>query len=535
VDLDIDACYRAFRTRDPRFDGRLFSGVRTTGVYCRPICPARTPKRENMVFFPTAAAAQDAGFRPCLRCRPETTPELAAWRGTSNTVARALALIETGALDDGRVESLAERVGVGERQLRRLFQEHLGASPGAVAQTRRVLLALQLVRETRLPMTDVALGAGFTSIRRFNEVLQQLFRRPPSSLRRAGRTTHEALSTGDVTVLLRYRPPYDWPGMLAFLRTRAIGGIEVVSDNRYARTISLDGVHGLVTVEPCPGEALRATIRFPRLAALPRIIARLRRLFDLAADPQAICAHLAEDAVLSPLVACRPGLRVPGAWDGFEVAVRALLGQNVTLKAAVRLTTDLVNAYGEPLRVSNGTIKGLTRVFPRPDRLAAADLGILKVPTSRLRALKALAAAAESDHSLFGPGVEPVACTRRLRAISGIGEWTAQYIAMRELREPDAFPADDAALKRALANREGRRLNSRDLIARAERWRPWRAYAAQHLWAAGDFSDRSHCPGSSRSSEVSQVPRTSRPNARAAAPSGRAWPAEAPAPCSRAR
>jgi AraC family transcriptional regulator of adaptative response / DNA-3-methyladenine glycosylase II len=437
-----------------------------------------------MLFFPTAAAAQDAGFRPCLRCRPETAPDLAAWHGTSNTVSRALALIEDGALDERSIECLAQRLGVGERQLRRLFQTHLGASPLAVAQTRRVLLALQLVHETHLPMTDVALAAGFTSIRRFNEVFQRLYRRPPSALRRAGKRAAGVSPTGDVTVLLRYRLPYDWHGILAFLRVRAIAGVEAISGRRYARTIAIDGEHGLVTVEPTNSNALKATIRFPRVSALPRIIARLRRVFDLAADPVAIGAQLAEDALLAPLVAVRPGLRVPGAWDGFELAVRALLGQQITVKAAVRLATELVNAYGEPLSVRNRTVAELTHVFPHPDRLAAADLGALKMPTTRTQALKALAVAVTSDPDLFGPGTEPTECTKRLRSIAGIGEWTAQYIAMRELREPDAFPVDDIAIKRALADHEGRRLTSRDVSARAERWRPWRAYAAQHLWAA---------------------------------------------------
>jgi AraC family transcriptional regulator of adaptative response / DNA-3-methyladenine glycosylase II len=437
-----------------------------------------------MLFFPTAAAAQDAGFRPCLRCRPETAPELAAWHGTSNTVSRALALIEAGALDEGSAECLAERLGIGERQLRRLFQKHLGAAPVAMAQTRRVLLALQLVHETDLPMTDVALAAGFTSIRRFNEVFQRLFRRPPGALRTAGKRTHGAPPTGDVTVLLRYRLPYDWHGILAFLQARAIAGVEVISGDRYARTIEIDGRHGLVIVEPAAGNALKATIRFPGLPALPRIIARLRRVFDLAADPEAIGAQLAEDALLAPLVALRPGLRVPGAWDGFELAVRAVLGQQTTVKAAVRLATELVDAYGDPLSVPNPTIAGLTHVFPPSGRLASANLTRLEMPAKRIQALKTLAAAVTSDPHLFGPGTEPTECTKRLRAIAGIDEWTAQYIAMRELREPDAFPAEDIAIHRALADREGRRLTSWEVSARAERWRPWRAYAAQHLWAA---------------------------------------------------
>ena len=285
MDLDVDACYRAFRTRDPRFDGRLFGGVRTTRVYCRPICPAPMPKRENMTFYATAAAAQEAGFRPCLRCRPETAPEFAAWRGTSNTVSRALALIDRGALDEGGIDRLAERLGVGERQLRRLFRQHLGASPVSVAQTRRVLLAKQLIHETRLPMAEVALASGFGSIRRFNEIFQRLFDRPPWALRRATAAA-SSRQNGEVTILLGYRPPYDWATMVAFLKARAIPGVEVVSNDRYARTIEIDGVHGIVAVEPASGHALRVVIRFSRLSALPTIIARVRRVFDLAADPR---------------------------------------------------------------------------------------------------------------------------------------------------------------------------------------------------------------------------------------------------------
>jgi AraC family transcriptional regulator of adaptative response / DNA-3-methyladenine glycosylase II len=484
VDLDTDACYRAFRTRDRRFDGRLFSGVRTTGVYCRPICPARTPKRENMLFFTTAAAAQEAGYRPCLRCRPETAPNLAAWRGTSNTVCRALSLIETGALDECGVESLAGRLGVGERQLRRLFREHLGASPVAVAQTRRVLLALQLLHETRLPMADVALAAGFSSIRRFNEVFQRLFNRPPGALRRGGRSVTGSVSNSDVNILLRYRAPYDWPAMCRFLQARAIAGVETVSSDRYARTIALDGVHGLVIVEPTASDALRATIHFPRLSALPAIIERVRRVFDLAADPQAIGAQLAEDALLAPLVGARPGLRVPGAWDGFELAVRAVLGQQITVKAAAHLAAKLVASYGPRLSLTTVATGGLTHVFPPAECLAGADIFRLGIPRRRAEALTALAQAVAADPGLLGVGQHPAECLRRLRAIPGIGEWTAQYIAMRELREPDAFPADDVGLQRALTGQDARRPTPREVIVRAERWRPWRAYAAQHLWAA---------------------------------------------------
>jgi AraC family transcriptional regulator, regulatory protein of adaptative response / DNA-3-methyladenine glycosylase II len=485
MDLDVGVCYRAFRTRDARFDGRLFGGVSTTRIYCRPICPARMPKRENMTFYATAAAAQEAGFRPCLRCRPETAPELAAWRGTSNTVSRALALIDAGALDDAGIERLAERLGVGERQLRRLFRQHLGASPVSVAQTRRVLLAMQLIHETRLPMAEVALASGFGSIRRFNEIFQRLFGRPPGALRRVTVADVSSGPKGDVMILLRYRPPYDWPAMASFLKARAIPGVEVVSSDRYARTIEIEGVHGVVAVEPAAGHALQVAIRFSKLSALPTIIARVRRVFDLAADPQAINAQLAEDLVLAPLVAARPGLRVPGAWDGFELAVRAVLGQQLTVAAAVGLAGKLVARYGLPLAGPGLETEGLTHVFPRPEHLASADLTSLGMPRARAATLASLAAAVLADPQILGAGRSLAECVAELRALPGMGEWTAQYIAMRELREPDAFPAGDIGLLRALTDAEGERPTSRELLARAERWRPWRAYAAQHLWASG--------------------------------------------------
>ncbi len=271
MDMDDDACYRAIVTRDRRFDGRLFVAVTTTGIYCRPFCPAPTPKRENVRFFPTAAAAQEAGFRPCLRCRPETSPDLAFWRGSSNTVSRALGLIEAGALDDANVEALAARLGIGERQLRRLFTQHLGASPISIAQTRRILLAKQLIHDTRLPMTEVALAAGFGSVRRFNEIFQQLYRRPPKALRRRGGVDESVGRTGAVAVRLGYRPPYDWDAILSFLRARAIPGIEMVSSGRYARTIAIGDERGALVVEPATANVLKATVRLPNLRNLPAV------------------------------------------------------------------------------------------------------------------------------------------------------------------------------------------------------------------------------------------------------------------------
>ncbi len=387
-----------------------------------------------------------------------------------------------GALDEASLETLAGRLGVGERQLRRLFRIHIGASPIAVAQTRRVLLAKQLIHETSLPMTEVALAAGFGSVRRFNETFQQLFTRPPGALRSSSASEVSSGSAGEVTILLRYQPPYDWPAMLAFLRLRAIPGVEIVSGDAYTRTIEIGGSQGTVRVSLSSSDGLKAEIRFPKLTALPAIIARLRRVFDLSADTHAIGAQLAEDPVLASLVAARPGLRVPGAWDGFELAVRAVLGQQITVTAAIQLAGKMVAAYGEPLPDSG--VIGLTHVFPAPARIAAADLSALGMPKARAAALSSLAAAVAADPQIFGAGRSLDEAIVKLRGLSGVGEWTAQYIAMRELREPDAFPAADIGLMRAMADAEGRRPNPTQLLAMAERWRPWRAYAAQHLWAS---------------------------------------------------
>ncbi len=511
--MDAEACYRAISTRDARFDGRLFIGVKTTGIYCRPICPARTPKRENVKFYATAAAAQEAGFRPCLRCRPETSPELAFWRGTSNTVSRALSLIEAGALDDADVEGLAERLGVGGRQLRRLFRQHLGASPIAVAQTRRIHLAKHLIHETRLTMAEIAHAAGFGSIRRFNETFQGLFGRPPASLRRKGAREAKGEATRPLTVSLTYRPPYDFDAMLAFLKARAIPGVETVEPGRYARTIAIGEDQGIITVERAAPGRLAVGIRFPRLEALASIIARVRRVFDLAADPQVIGAQLSQDALLAPLVAARPGLRVPGGFDGFELAVRAILGQQITVAAASGLAGKLVRAFGTPLPEDlASTVEGLTHVFPSPQRLIGADMAALGMPRSRALALSSMAEAVAADPAIFGPARGLEEAIAKLRSLSGIGEWTAQYIAMRELREPDAFPAADIGLMRALTGPDGHRPTPGELLARAESWRPWRAYAALHLWAQDSHvaaeaktSDGEHIGGKSHATRNSKT------------------------------
>jgi len=475
MELDPDICYRALSARDPRFDGRFFVAVHTTGIYCRPICPARTPFRKNITFYPTAAAAQEAGYRPCLRCRPETAPNIGAWRGTSNTVSRALALIEAGAMDDDDVEALAARLGIGERQLRRLFQEHIGASPLAVAQTRRILLAKQLIHETGLPMTEIAMAAGFGSTRRFNDTFQHLFGRPPSALRRRG----AARDGSALELTLAYKPPFEWDAIIGFLAARAIPGIETVSPSLYRRTFSIGDSTGTVAVSHEPERnRLRVAVRLGDVGALPAILSRVRRVFDLGADPEAIAAHLSTDPVLAPMVARRPGLRLPGGWDGFEMAVRAVMGQQITIAGARNLLGKLVAAYGAPIA---GGGEELMHVFPSPDRLVDAEIAALGMPGARGKAISNMARAALADPSLFERAASLDEAIAKLCAVPGIGEWTAHYVAIRALREPDGFPASDIGLLRALAE-DGVRPTPKALLARAEAWRPWRAYAAQHLW-----------------------------------------------------
>jgi AraC family transcriptional regulator of adaptative response / DNA-3-methyladenine glycosylase II len=446
-----------------------------------PICPARSPKPQNCQFFASAAAAQEAGFRPCLRCRPEISPDAAAWRGTSNTVSRALALIGEGLLDDeAGVAVLAERLGVGERQLRRLFDKHLGAPPIAVAQTRRVLFAKQLIQETHLPMSAVASASGFGSVRRFNDSFSKLYKRPPSELRR--RVTRAPTST--VTLRLGYRPPYDWDAILHFLAGRAIANVELVDGNRYSRTVDLDGACGSVEVAPGKNHLI-ATIRFPKVKALLAIVARLRRLFDLDADVETIGAHLSIDAALAPLVSKRPGLRTPGAWDGFELAIRAILGQQVTVVAARQLAGKLVARAGTSVAPDVTGDERLSRIFPTPQRVMASDLSTLGMPRARIAALTALATAAAADDRLLDPTGTYEEAVARLLALPGFGPWTAQYWALRALRDSDAFPEADVALLRSPAVADnGKRPTPKALLARAESWRPWRAYAAQHLWTS---------------------------------------------------
>jgi AraC family transcriptional regulator of adaptative response / DNA-3-methyladenine glycosylase II len=487
--LEPEVCYRALQTRDARFDGRFFTGVTSTGIYCRPICPARTPMRHNCRFFPSAAAAQHAGFRACLRCRPEIAPHSPAWRGTASTVSRAMARIAEGALDGPRasVEQLAASLGVGERQLRRLFDQHIGASPLAVAQTRRVLFAKQLLHETRLPMLSVAMASGFGSVRRFNDTFRALYKRPPSQLRRRSVT---ASATAPLVLRLSYRPPFDWDTLLAFFIPRAIPSVEEVRDGIYRRIVRVDGHTydhvALIAVSHLPARnALQVEIACDHVPSLPLIASRLRRVFDLDADTEAIVAHLSRDRTLAPLVRRQPGLRTPGGWEAFEIAIRAILGQQISVAAARGLAAKLVALSTSPLALRDAS---LTHAFPTPKQLAAADLSTLGMPAARRATLVALARAAIAQPDLFEAAGTLEESIARLRSIPGIGEWTAQYIALRGLHHPDAFPASDIGILRNAEHLFGKLLSPAQLLARGEQWRPWRGYAAQHLWLASHLS-----------------------------------------------
>jgi len=390
-------------------------------------------------------------------------------------------MIEGGALDGDDVASLADRLEIGERQLRRLFRHHVGAAPVTVAQTRRVLLAKQLIHQTNLSMIRVALASGFGSVRRFNETFHRLYHRPPGELRRrVAATTSLAPET---SLLLPYRAPYDWDAMIRFLKARAIGGLEIVTQESYSRVIELGDATGSITVSDAPDQsALRVVVRFPRLDALSAIITHVRRMFDLSAEPGAIASALSSDPALAPLVLARPGLRVPGGWDGFEIAVRAVLGQQITLKAATQLAGRVVSAHGKQIADSID-IPGLTHAFPRPERFNADTLASLGIPKARAAAVAGVAAAVGADARLFDPRRDLGEAVAHMRNLPGIGEWTAQYIAMRALGETDAFLAADIAVQKKLAV-HGRRPTTSELLARARRWRPWRAYAVLHLWTA---------------------------------------------------
>ncbi len=478
MDLDWKICSRARLSRDARFDGKFFIGVLSTGIYCRSICRARTAKESNVRYFPSAAAAAEAGFRPCLRCRPECSPGTPGWLGTPSTVARALRLIDESSLEesgwqDGGVESLAERLGLGSRHLRRLFLRHLGATPSAVVRTRRLHFAKKLIDETSLPMNQVASASGFGSVRRFNAAIQKTYHRTPSQIRRLARQT-EAPQQNQYLFRLGFRPPYDWSAMLAFLAPRMIPGVEVLHLGRYRRSIALNGEEGYFDVSlDQKNDVLDVCIQFGDPRSLFFIIQRIRAMFDLNADSREIVRCLGSDPLLARRVKAAPGLRVPGCWNGFELAVRAILGQQISVKAATTLAGRIAKAFGRRF----STASGLTHLFPTPQTLADANLAGIGLSTARAKTIQALARAVHDGHIRFEGIVESDSFLARLCQIPGIGTWTAQYVAMRALGEPDAFPSSDLGLRYAAD------LDSpRELEERADAWRPWRSYAAMYLW-----------------------------------------------------
>lgn len=472
---------RARLSRDARFDGQFFIGVRTTGIYCRPICPANAPKSENVTFYRTAAAAGEAGFRPCLRCRPECAPGTPAWAGTSTTVQRGLRLIADGALDDGNLETLADRLGVTSRHLRRLFSKHLGASPLAVAHTQRLHFAKNLIDQTSLPMRDISIASGFGSVRRFNDTFKKTYGRTPGELRRrrAMNVTSTALS-----VQLPYRTPFDWGRLLAFFAARATPGVETVKDGHYLRTIAIGEASGILDVHDA-GDHLSLTLHGIGTESLFSIVQRARCLFDLDAATDDIYRVLSSDPVLKRLLKKHPGVRVPGSWDGFELAVRAILGQQISVSAATTLAGRIAERYGEKISVSvDGLDDVPDRLFPESQKLTRARLETLGIIGSRAQTIRSLAKAVIDGTVSFDPAQAPDAFCGSLKTIKGIGDWTAEYVAMRSLKSPDAFPASDLGLLRAFDGADGKRMKPNVLATRAEEWRPWRAYAALLLWGS---------------------------------------------------
>ncbi len=472
-------CEQARRSRDARFDGLFFTAVSSTGIYCRPVCPAPAAKRSNVQYYANAAAAEAAGFRPCLRCRPELAPGNELWRHGDHVVARALKLIADGALAEQSVAQLAARVGIGARQLRRLFVQRVGVPPRNVYATHRLLFAKQLLTETALPVTEVALASGFRSLRRFNAAFAQANRIEPRQLRRTPRAARDA----PLVLRLGYRPPYAFDAMLTFMRTRALAGVEVVDARSYARAFGTPEALGWLRLSAWPdgAHALRLQLHCPQPTQLLGVVTRLRRMFDLDANPLLIAQTFASDPLLGPLCDRCPGLRVPGSWDGFEIAVRAVLGQQISVAAARTLAARIVQRYGE--RLPDPPLPGLERLFPTPAVLANADLGALGLTTTRAATVRTLAQALLDGRVDFRAEQSLEEFVTRWTALPGIGPWTAHYIALRVQGDPDAFPAADLILRRKAAS-DGPPLTERALLARAAAWRPWRAYAVMHLWRA---------------------------------------------------
>lgn len=476
---DFELCYRAICSRDARFDGQFFTAVTSTGIYCRPICPAPTPQARHVRFYACAAAAEAAGFRACRRCHPEASPGSPQWNVRADLVVRALRLIADGVVDAEGVAGLASRLAVSPRHLHREMVTEVGAGPLALARSRRTQTARLLIDQTSLSLAAIAFASGFASVRQFNESMQEAFGCPPSDFRR--RMRPEGNGDGKLTLRLRYRPPFDSATLFGYLGRRALPGVEEVVGGRYRRTVALVKSRGIVELEPAAGaNAVLVHLQLSELSDLNLLVQRCRQLFDLDADPQAIADVLGVDPVLAPLLAARPGLRIPGTIDGFELAVRAILGQQVSVAGARTLAGRVIRAAGEPLACPDGN---LTHIFPSPAQLAGADLSGLGITQGRITALHALAQSVARDEIVLNRGADRLQTAEALQKLPGIGPWTASYIAMRALGDPDAFPAADLGLRQAL-ERSGLATSSRAILARAEAWRPWRAYAVHHLWAS---------------------------------------------------
>ncbi|NJD10795.1 MAG: helix-turn-helix domain-containing protein [Gemmatimonadetes bacterium] len=477
---DADVLYAALSARDPRFDGVFFVGVTSTGIYCRPVCPARTPRRSHCRFFGSAAAAEHARFRPCLRCRPELAPGNApvdAGQRIAAGIARRIG--ETAGFGGPGLEEIAGEFALSSRQVRRIVRAELGVAPIELVLTRRLLLAKQLLTETVLPVGQVAFACGFASLRRFNAAFREHYGTPPTRLRSAAAVAAAAFEAGEpLTLRLSYRPPFDRGALLAFLRARALAGVEHVPGDAYLRTVRLGGHAGWVGVRPAAaGHELLVDVAPELVPVLPALLGRLRDLFDLDARPDVIAARLGQDELLAPLLERAPGLRVPGAFDGFELAWRAILGQQVSVAAATAIAGRVAARFGEPIATPYPELAALS---PTAERLAAADveeLGELGVIRARGRSIVALAREVAAGRLRLAPGPRPAATIAQLQRLPGIGPWTAQYIALRALRWPDAFPREDGALRKRLGG-----LSAALADARSQAWRPWRSYATVQLW-----------------------------------------------------
>ncbi|HEX4265752.1 MAG TPA: AlkA N-terminal domain-containing protein [Verrucomicrobiae bacterium] len=477
--IDHDIAYDALISHDPRFDGIFFIGVTSTKIYCRPICPAKTPMRKNCRFFDTAAAAEKDGFRPCLRCRPELAPGTAPVDNAQRIAHLLVHRIEEEPLGDGvDLETIAGEFELSSRQLRRIVQKELGVSPIELLQTRRLLLAKQLLTETRLPVIEIAFASGFSSLRRFNDAFGKSYKMPPSRLRKAA-ANHETIDTSNASTLrLSYRPPYDWNAMLEFLAARRIKDVEHITENYYARTVRLGSHTGWIKVTHAP-EKRGLTVEFTHslAPALPTLLGRLRDLFDLAARPDVVARHLQKDKRLKPGIQKKPGLRVPGAFDGFEMAVRAILGQQITVKAATTIACRFAEAFGEKIHTP---FADLSRLSPLPERVAKAtvnDIARLGIISARAKSIIALAKAYAAGELRLEPGLHPEKIIKQLVMLPGVGQWTAHYIAMRALRWPDAFPKEDIAVRNNLGH-----VTARQAEELSQAWRPWRSYAVMHIW-----------------------------------------------------